>query len=242
MARVWDRTPDFTADAGPFTFGFDFESDVAVTVEGVWWWQTANGPTSVTAYLWDATGATQLATGVSGSLSLGWNLVAYESPFAADAGVTYAATVEIDAEHGYNTDGLPVTSPDGHVTITLGRFQSNHVGYPANTWSGLHGIDLEYEIAAQAAAGTLAGTLPSLTASLAGDVTAAGTLAGTLPALTADLDGTLAVSGTLTGTLPALAGSLRQGRATIARPDGGIVARPFTGIISRPFTGAIDRP
>ena len=259
MARVWDRTAAFTADAGPFTFGVDFSVDTAVTVVGVWWWQTEDGPSAVTAYLWTGDGASQLAAGTNSNLSPGWNLVGYTTPYAVSSGVTYTASVEIDAEHGYNLDGLPKTSPDGHVTLTQGRFESGHVGYPAaSTWLGLHGIDVEYELAAQAATGALDGSLPSLTAQLAGSVTAAATIAGALPAMAVSLTGKLTASGALSGslpglsaqlagiviaetvrgdldaTLPALTGTLRQGRAVVARPDTGTVARPDTGTVARP--------
>src|SRR5690606_12748404 len=250
MARVWDRTPAFTADAGQFTFGADFTTDVPINVQGVLWWQTEDGPDEVTAYLWAAEGSSQLATGAKSDLTLGWNLIPFDEPYAASPGL-YAFSVEIDAEHGYNLDGLPKTSPDGHVTLTQGRFESGHVGYPAaSTWLGLHGIDVEYELAAQAATGALDGSLPSLTAQLAGSVTAAATIAGALPAMAVSLTGKLTASGALSGslpglsaqlagiviaetvrgdldaTLPALTGTLRQGRAMVARPDTGTVARP----------------
>src|SRR5690606_34385185 len=176
MARVWDRTPAFTADAGQFTFGADFTTDTAITVQGVLWWQTEGGPDEVTAYLWAAEGSSQLATGAKSDLTLGWNLIPFDEPYAASPGL-YAFSVEIDAEHGYNLDGLPKTSPDGHVTLTQGRFQSGHVGYPAaNTWSGLHGIDLAYELAAAEVTGELDATLPRLTAQFTGSATAAASL------------------------------------------------------------------
>ncbi|MBX6358157.1 MAG: DUF4082 domain-containing protein, partial [Micromonosporaceae bacterium] len=195
--------------AGPFTFGVDFTADTAVTLVGVWWWQTANGPSSVTAYLWTGDGAAQLATGTNSNLSPGWNLVGYTTPYAVSAGATYTASVEIDAEHGYNLDGLPKTSPDGHVTLTQGRFESGHVGYPAaNTWSGLHGIDLAYELAAAEVTGELDATLPRLTAQFTGSATAAASLAGTLPALSTSLAGGLTAAGALSGPLPGLSAHL----------------------------------
>src|SRR5690606_23597160 len=220
MARVWDRTPAFTADAGQFTFGADFTTDAPINVQGVLWWRTEDGPDEVTAYLWAAEGSSQLAAGTSSNLSLGWNLIPFDEPYAASPGL-FAIAVEIDNEHGYDASGLPVLSPDGHVEIIQGRYESGHVGYPAaNTWSGLHGIDLAYELPAAEITGTLTISLPVLSSTGDGGVTAAGALAGILPAAVSGITGSATTGGGLTATLPVLTGQSTGSAVTTASLDG----------------------
>jgi hypothetical protein len=73
-------------------------------------------------------------------------------------------------------------------------------------WDGTRYNSTSSEVAG--VTGTLAGTLPALSAALAGSATATGTLAGSLPSPTADLAGDLSVRATLDGQLPALGASL----------------------------------
>lgn len=65
----------------------------------------------------------------------------------------------------------------------------------------------------------------------------AGTLAATLPALTASVAGIESIPGVLAATLPALRAALAGGP-----PGGAVVTRPNLGIVQRPFTGTVTRP
>src|SRR5690606_36812990 len=105
--------------------------------------------------------------------------------------------------------------------IIQGRYESGHVGYPAaNTWSGLHGIDLAYELAAAEITGTLTISLPVLSSAGDGGVTAAGALAGILPAAVSGITGPATNAGGLTATLPVLPGQSTGSRVPAACLDG----------------------
>jgi hypothetical protein len=252
VARVWDRTPEFTSNAGDYTFGFQFSSDVAITVEGVWWYQATGGPTSVTARLYNSTGSTVHASGTNSSLSAGWNLVAFGSSYAASASTDYVAAVEITDVHGYDSSGLPKTSPDGHVTIPTngGRYESGHVGYPdASSWSGLHGIDLEYEVAGTTYTVSLSGSIApagSLTRQTAKALAGTVAPAGVLQRLTAKLltGATTPTSALLRQAAKALTGAITPSGAVVRRTDKaltgtvtptGTVAR----LVSKTFAGGV---
>jgi len=146
-ARIWDRVPPLVGNAGLFSFGLRWSATIDVTAIGTWWWQDAGGPASVTARLWDNAGGVVLASGVAAPAALGWNLIAYAVPYAASAGVSYVAAATADNNHGYNNPSvLPRVSPDTFVTIPAGGglFAGGDVFPGANSWDGLHGVDLQY--------------------------------------------------------------------------------------------------
>jgi len=143
-----DWTPDFTGNAGEFTFGFDVQADVAVTALGIYWHQPAGTVTDVVARL-RATDGTLLASATATAASLAtndWNYVPFTTPYSMAANTTYVATAFVGGDHGYSSDGLPVTDPSGHVTLLQGRFEANEVAVPGSTWSGLHGLDFAFTL------------------------------------------------------------------------------------------------
>lgn len=79
-------------------------------------------------------------------------------------------------------------------------------GPPISWWTARH--RRATLIPVSGVSGALAGTLPALTGSMTGAVTASGTLAGTLPPLTSSMTGTAKVISALAGTLPSLTASL----------------------------------
>lgn len=217
-------TPSQESNAGAFTFGFAWSADIAITVDGLYWYQTGGDPpASVTARLYTNAG-TELASGTNSSLSAGWNFVAFSVPYAASSGTTYRAAMESTGTHGYDSPaGFPITDPTGHVTIPSngGRYDSGHV-FPTTSWDGLHGVDLSFIATVD---GTLAVTAPAATASLSGDVTAQGALAATAPAGVAVLVGEIPVQGVLTASAPPASVALTgdqpvQGVLTASAPAG----------------------
>lgn len=142
-----DWTPDFTGNAGEFTFGFDVQADVAVTALGIYWYQPAGTVTDVVARM-RTTSGTLLASGTATAASLttdAWNFIPFTAPYSMTANATYVATAFVGGEHGYETSGPPVTDPSGHVTILQGRVGSGEVDVPG-TWGGLHGLDFAFTL------------------------------------------------------------------------------------------------
>jgi Domain of unknown function (DUF4082) len=151
MARIWDRTPAIgPTNSGDYTFGVDVSCNTAITVEGLLWFAVSGtGPPTITALWLDETGATVLASGIDvpATGNNEWVLIPFDTPFPAAAG-NYVGVVQISDEYQYDTDVMPVTSTDGHVEATQGRFQAGHTQFPGNTWTGWHGFDVEYELSA----------------------------------------------------------------------------------------------
>lgn len=185
MARIWDHTPGLTfSDGGNFTFGMEFVGDVPITVEGVWYYGRPTGAPTVNAVsLYDAVSQVQLADGPGGSLVAGaWNFFAFTTPYNGSDNTAYAGAVEVGpGDYGYDLDGsLPVTSPDGHVEATQGRYLPGSHGFPSVTWTGVHGVDIEYELTpTDPSAGTAAGTV-GVDLAVAGSRASAAAAAGTV--------------------------------------------------------------
>jgi hypothetical protein len=151
MARIWDRVPGIgPTNSGDFTFGVDITTDTAIAVEGLLWYAVAEtGPVTVSVLLLDETGVSVLASGmnVPASGSNEWIFVPFDTVYVASVG-NYVAVVQMSDEYQYDSDAVPRTSPDGHVEATLGRFEGGHVQFPGGTWTGWHGFDVQYELAA----------------------------------------------------------------------------------------------
>lgn len=250
MSRIrptWTpESVDGTAQA--HVLGFDFSSDIAVSITGIWWWQPATGgPASVTARLFDQATQVQLGSGTGSGLTAGaWNLVALSAPYDASAGVAYTAAVGSTGGTGYDGNDLaaPIIDPTGHVTIpaSRGRFiNGTTTAFPTSTWGGMHGVDVEFTSSAGSIAGTVAVVLPALVGGYASSATVAGGLASTLPPIAAQFAAEAVASGTLAASLPLLSANFTQGRALVARPNTGTITRPNTGVIIRTLAGVIAR-
>jgi hypothetical protein len=270
MARIRpDWTPDQVGNAGLFAFGFAWSSDIPVQADGLWWYQPdhEDAPAAVTAVLYDTATEAELASGVSGALVIGWNLVPFAAPYAASAATSYTSAVESTGAMGYGLDQLtaPITDPTGHVTIPTGggRYQDGG-GYPASTWSGQHGVDLEFstEVAPSEGAAALdldlavaaTGARDSAGTAALGlqlDVAAAGARdsAGTA---TVGLDLAVAAAGTRDSLGAADVGIVFTIEAVGARPSVGTAALelhlavaaegPGSGGVSRPSATPVARP
>jgi hypothetical protein len=108
-------------------------------------------------------------------------------------------------EYGYSED---TTGTDPQWESVLGGTGTDHATTTNDTTGTVPWFELSSNLTFrnEPFEGTLAGTLPTLTAAMAGKLTMKGPLAGALPTLTADITGTFgtAVSGGFVGTLPAL--------------------------------------
>lgn len=142
-------TPDFIANAGLFTFGHVWRSNQSIAAVGIFWWQPpSDGPSSVKAVLYSIDGDI-LVSGVSQPQMINaWNFIPFDVPFISVIGVDYVACAVVDAAHGYTVDaGFPITDPSGTVTIPVdgGRFSANDI-FPTNSWGGLHGVQLAFNL------------------------------------------------------------------------------------------------
>lgn len=227
MARIrpgW--TPSSDNAPGQYTFGLLFSATSSVSVRGVWWYQPATGSASdVTVSLYTQSGPTLLtsATLLAANVTAGaWNLVQFSSPYTCSPSTGYAATTLASGQQGYeSSDPFPITA--GPITASDDVYSSGN-NYPTTTWSGMHGLDVEW-----AWESTLTGTTtPSGAIQRAGSRALAGTTtptAGLVRSLARTLGGTTAPTGaiaralarTLGGTTTPLGGLARR----LARALGG---------------------
>lgn len=134
--------------------GYDFQSDIAITANGLWWWQDGGTPpTTVRAMLW-LTG-TQALVADSGTVSTtgytfaAWNFIPFTSSFGCTANTSYSLSVYSTGTYKYSsTDlGSDIFDASGHVKAIAhtGRFV-NTAGpvFPSSTWDGMFGVDLDF--------------------------------------------------------------------------------------------------
>lgn len=227
MARIrpgW--TPPSDNAPGEYTFGLLISATHSFAVVGVWWYQPATGSVSnVDVALYTQSGPTQVAsaTKTSGTITQGaWNLVSFAAPYVCSPSTGYTATAHTSGQQGYEgSDPFPLTA--GPVTASDDVYHAGNV-YPDTTWSGMHGLDVEW-----AWESTLTGTTtPSGAVQRAGSRALAGTTtptAGLVRSLARTLGGTTAPTGaiaralarTLGGTTTPLGGLARR----LARALGG---------------------
>jgi hypothetical protein len=169
------------------------KAEISILISGTTYTVTGSttlvaGSTYTIGWSYDGTTLRLYVNGVQdGSLSVSGSLATISAPIeiARAAAAVYGA-VKVDELSHYGS------------VLSAARFLAHH---NAAISSG-HDVD-----------GTVAGTLPALTASSTGDVTGppvTGTVSGTLPALTGSIDGTHTSNdqvGTVAGTLPALSAS-----------------------------------
>lgn len=158
MARIWDHEPGLTFTAGSiFTFGIEFVAAVPITVEGVWYFaRPAGAPIVSQVNLFEVAGEIERASGPGVALTAGaWTFLPFTAPFVALVGVAYTGTVFASAgECAYDLGGsLPVTSPDGQVEATQGRFQEGIHQFPQSVWTGVHAVDIGYQLSSPAEGG-----------------------------------------------------------------------------------------
>lgn len=266
-----NQTPVITnaSDGTPgITTATTFRAAVAGQVTAARFFATTTVSGAYTVGLWsvdssDPGGGTLLASKtMGGAPNPGtWNTVTFDSPVSVVANTAYRVGVFSSAGRYVATTGfftgadlvngnLTADQPGdtiGAVTISQGTFRIDSVfGYPNTSGSGSsYFVDVDFYAGAPAGVtGTVAATLPALTASAAGTVpvtaTAAvslppvaaaatgtasttGTAAAALPAVTASATGAATVSGTAAATLPALSAAASgtasaSGTATVALP------------------------
>jgi hypothetical protein len=145
VTRAYSRTPGLSSNSGEFRFGARFAAVVDLTITGVWWYWITGGPTTVNGRLY--VGGVLVASGTKASgWSAGWHLVAFDTPYALGAAGEASAVAHInDGNYGYDTGILPRdfdVATDGD--LIEGLFAGGAGGEPGSTWTGLHGLDVEY--------------------------------------------------------------------------------------------------
>lgn len=153
-------TPGSSNNSGLFAYGQVFDVAAPVVADGVWWYQPATGDvTDVDVFMWNAAEA-QLASGgaLAGAITPGaWNLVPFGAPSALSVATGYRYSAEASGQTGFDSSdqGYPIASPDSAVSATSGAFLSGG-GFPSSTWTGQHGVDLEYTADTDPAQGSAA--------------------------------------------------------------------------------------
>lgn len=244
MARIWNRIPAVgPTNSGEFTFGADVTNDVQILAEGILWYAVASdGPPTISGLWLDETGTNILASVTDGAAAGNneWVFVPFDEPYLVPIDSVSVPVVQMSDQYQYDTDAMPKTSPDGHVTATQGRFESGHVQFPTGTWAGWHGFDIQYSLVDETVSGELAGELPELGSTLAGAGTAAGVVAGVTPELADALEGGGTAAAVLGGLLADLAGALAgQGTGVVllsgslAELDGQLAGQiPIDGVVT----------
>lgn len=146
--RVLDTfTPPSNNSPGLFAYGFKFSRSVAFTALGGYWFHRATGaPVTVTAYLYDANTqavlASSAAVSTSGWVDQTWNKVPYGAPYGASSGIDYVMAVEANGTTSYD-GGAVLPASEYNFTLAEGRYLSGG-GFPTTTWTGLHGVGLNF--------------------------------------------------------------------------------------------------
>lgn len=171
-------TPEsIDTDSSARTLGFDFANDVPITCDGLWWYHAATAPLSpfVNAYLYQTAGqvlvASTLGFSTAGWATNTWHFVPFDVPYEAAPG-TYTLVAGILGGLTFDANDLAVNIPDasGHVVALAhtGRFANGtSTAFPTNTWDGMFGMDLEFELGGSELAATMDAPLGGLTATMA---------------------------------------------------------------------------
>lgn len=152
-------TPPNIDSAAQAQIGFLFTPNVGILVSQIWFYYPSNNPAAtLRASLWDPDDQSLVfdsgSVSTSGWTTDAWNAITVSPAVSLAGNSDWVAAVLVDSKGaGYDLDDLtnPITSGDGHVTIPAGggRF---HTGagfvFPGSTWSGMHGVDIGYTIAA----------------------------------------------------------------------------------------------
>lgn len=136
--------------------GWDFQSDVRIVANGLWWWMDgAAPPPSVRAQLWNTSSQTLIADSgtilTNGFIGGTWNFIPFAAPFACVANTTYSVTVYSTGSYRFSNTDLSTDQVDasGHVKALAhtSRFL-NAAGpnFPTSTWDGMFGVDLDFTI------------------------------------------------------------------------------------------------
>lgn len=219
-----------SADSSEYVMGLAFSVAVAGTLTGIKYYvPTVNQPTNAQF----GVGLFDITAGSGSAVQLVHDLVTAPTSVAAGTWVTYTLSTpqalvpakkyraavrlnryafsrfvfETSTVVNGNITGLQDDGPGGFPNnafeSTLGPtdFPSPNSSFHA----AYYGVDVDI---AFTASGTLAATLPAITASVTGGMRDRGTSDPTLPALTGSFAGNLILGGSLGGVLPALSASL----------------------------------
>ena len=147
--RALNITPSGTG-TGQIRVGLHCSSDVPITVDSVWWYHVTGSSTTVTVYVYAADQTTVLASKLSGTLADGWNEVVLDTPLSVAASTVFYPVVSNPSGDFRSQFGVfPLTTTDGHISITEAQYDTGAGGFPGSTWTGLHGMDFSYTVSGE---------------------------------------------------------------------------------------------
>lgn len=222
-------TPPNTDPGGTAIDGWLFSASSPISITHIGFYKHASSPpSSVRPALWNpaATGTPLVdvgATDISGAPT-GWVDIALASPYSLAASTDCVASVLVATANTVTYASSDLSSPisDGVVTAPAGggRFHfGSSLVYPDQTWSGMHGVRITYQLAAPNV-GQFALGLDLAVAFTGGRPSEGGFALG--------LDLALAFVGPGSFTVPP------THAGTVTRPSAGTVARPDTGVVTVP--------
>jgi hypothetical protein len=132
---------------GLYSYGMRFSRTTSFKALGSYFYfRSADGPTSVTSRLYVPSTQEILASGTvstSGVPDQTWMKVPFSAEYAGLASTDYIISNELNGSNSFDSGlGLPLS--EAGFTAHEGRYQDGG-GFPANTWSGLHGVGLNWD-------------------------------------------------------------------------------------------------
>lgn len=139
-------TPTLQNSPGLYAHGWSFSSSAPVYIPAIWWYQPDHSDISdVTTRMYRESDQAILDTVTvlaANIVRAAWNRIPFVSPFLCSAVTGYRAAVVVSERQSYeNSADFPYVS--GPVTVT-GDFYNSGGGYPSTSWSGIHGLDIEW--------------------------------------------------------------------------------------------------
>jgi hypothetical protein len=138
--------PSFN-NPGHYNYGFRFSRTTAFTAIGAYWYhRVTDGPLVLTPRLYNPNTEAVLnsnsALSTSGFPDQQWVKIPFSAPYSGLADTDYVLSVEADGTASFNSDPILPQSEAG-FTLHEGRYTGD-AGFPSNTWSGLHGVGLNW--------------------------------------------------------------------------------------------------
>lgn len=139
-------TPGSFNNPGLYSYGMRFSRTTPFRALGSYFYfRSADGPASVTSRLYVPSTQEILASGVmstSGVPDQTWMKVPFSAEYAGVADTNYVVANEVNGSNSFDSGvGLPLS--EAGFTVHEGHYESDG-GYPFTTWSGLHGVGLNW--------------------------------------------------------------------------------------------------
>jgi hypothetical protein len=141
-------TPALQNSPGLYAHGWSFTSTDPVYIPAIWWYQPDHSDISdVIARLYlesDQSILTTITLPQASVVRAAWNRIALPPPYLCSSGLGYRAAVVVSERQSYENSG-DFPHVGGPITVSADYYNSGG-GYPNTSWSGAHGLDIEWAV------------------------------------------------------------------------------------------------